>query len=193
MLLRAPSAVVAAAISAACAAARRRRTSATVSALCHCARADRRTTAAVRSVRTLLGQVDVSRPPASVPAAVDEPSRRRRARASPMLALVVSRAQLAPRSICAERRGGSPAKASTPACADSTCGARTSCSTLACDGRTRASAGRVVRLGWGWTKQRRADMACRLDRPAGGPSLLSARTDALWQPRSCPSLAASER
>ena len=81
--------------------------------------------------------------------------------------------------------------ASTPACADSTCGARTSCSTLACDGRTRASAGRVVRLGWGWTKQRRADMAW-IDLPAVR-AYCPPGTDALWQPRSCPSLAASER
>ena len=64
--------------------------------------------------------------------------------------------------------------ASTPACADSTCGARTSCSTLACDGRTRASAGRVVRLGWGWTKQRRADMAW-IDCPPGTRCPLAAK------------------
>ena len=49
------------------------------------------------------------------------------------------------RGACAERRGGSHGLNSS--LRDSTCGARTSCSTLACDGRTRASAGR----GWcGW-------------------------------------------
>ena len=93
------------------------------------------------------------------------------------------------RGACAERRGGSHGLNSS--LRDSTCGARTSCYTLACDGRTRASAGRVVRLGWGWTKQRRADMAW-IDLPAVR-AYCPPGTDALWQPRSCPSLAASER